>query len=125
MYYIVFIVVDCFLEEHITRESLAEVLKNRNIYNGGLTSLSKILKKIGFKFMKDNPRRGLMELPNIVLKRVIFLEKYIKNINSEDPRQFGYLDETWIFQHGTIQRSWQDNTKESVKKIKTEGKRCV
>lgn len=100
-------------------------MTERDIYKGSLSSLGKILKKIGFKFIKDNPRRGLMELPNIVFNRVHFLQKYVKNISLGYPRQFVYLDETWIFEHGSVQRSWQDGNKESVKKIKTEGKRCV
>lgn len=43
-----------------------------------------------------------------------------KNIILEYPLQFVYLDETWIFEHGMVQQSWQDNRTEVKKKLKTE-----
>lgn len=85
-------------------------------------SLSRLLKEIGFKWKKDEPRRGLMELPDIAAKRVAFLRSYVKE-KQDALYQFVFLDETWIFQNGTINRSWQDNNKRSVKTIKTDGKR--
>lgn len=117
--YISFLIV----EVHITKSSLLEILKQRDTYNGGLTSLGKILKAIGFKWLKDNPRRGLMELQHIALARIDFLQTYMKNIKNNYFWQFVYLDETWIFQNGTVGRSWQDNSLQSVKRIKSEGKR--
>jgi hypothetical protein len=35
------------------------------------------------------------------------------------------MDETWIFQDGTISKSWQDNNVKSVRKTKVEGKRYI
>lgn len=100
-------------------------MKERNIFHGAITTLGKILKDIGFRWQKDDPRRGLMELPNVALKRVEFLQKYTKNLKSTNPSQFVYLDETWIFQNGTVGRSWQDNSAKSVKSVKGDGKRLV
>lgn len=94
----------------------------RDIFTGCKTSLWKILKKIGFKYSKDDPRRGLMELPNIAMKRIKFLKDYRKT-KMEGTYQFVFLDETWIFKDGTIGRSWQDNSVKSVKTIRTGGAR--
>lgn len=81
-----------------------------------------LLKDIGFKWKKDDPRRGLMELPSVALKRVDFLRSYIQE-KEEALYKFVFLDETWIFQNGTIGHSWQDNNKRSVKSTKVDGKR--
>lgn len=103
---------------------LWEKLKEKQLFNGCRMSLCSLLKEIGFQWKKDDPRRGLMELPNIALKRVEFLRSYIK-LKEEVLYQFVFIDETWIFQNGTIGRSWQDANKRSVKTTKVDGKRCV
>lgn len=87
-------------------------------------SLCTLLKEIGFKWKKDNPRRGLMEVSNVALKRVDFLRSYIQEKDA-GRYKFVFLDETWIFQHGTIGRSWQDDDKRSVKTTKVDGKRYI
>lgn len=99
------------------------MLKERDIYNGGISTLGKILKDIGFRWKNDDPRRGLMELQSVALRRVEFLQKYMKNVHSINPSQFVYLDETWIFENGSVGRSWQDSSVKSVKRIKSDGKR--
>uniref|UniRef100_A0A1Y1NHR6 Tc1-like transposase DDE domain-containing protein n=2 Tax=Photinus pyralis TaxID=7054 RepID=A0A1Y1NHR6_PHOPY len=73
---------------------------------------------------KNEPRRGLMELPHVASKRIRFLRQY-KDFKEKDLYQFVFLDETLIFQNGTIQRSWQDSNGRSVKTIKTDGKRQI
>lgn len=70
------------------------------VYNGGLSSLGKVLHKICFKFIKDNPHRELMELLNGIVSSQL-CEKYKLGCL----RRFVYLDEMWIFQHGIEQRS--------------------
>lgn len=54
-----------------------------------------------------------MELPHVAFKRLVFLKEYMKE-KEESLYQFVFLDETWIFQNGTIGRSWQDGNKRSV-----------
>lgn len=83
----------------------------------------KILRNIGFRFKKDDPRRGLMELPNIVFARVRFLQEYVRNLKSESGLNCVFLDETWVFENGTVCSSWQDSDVRTVRKIKPEGKR--
>lgn len=110
------------VEQHITLKSLSAVLRERDIFAGGQTSLWKILRNIGFHYKKDDPKRALMELPHIVLKRINFLSEYIRYKKSEIYK-FVFTDETWIFQDGTVARSWQDNDVRSVRTRKVGGKR--
>lgn len=112
------------LGQHITLKTLRERLTDFNIYTGSQTSLATILKSIGFKWKKDDPRRGLMELPHVVLQRMTFLKLY-HQYKEADLHNFVFLDETWIFQNGTIARSWQDADLRSVKSTKVDGKRLV
>jgi hypothetical protein len=78
------------------------------------------VRNIGFKYCKDGPRRGLIELPTIAMKQEHFLHEYVRH-KQESIRQFVFLDETWIFQDGTIGRSWEDSSTKIVKKIKVGG----
>jgi hypothetical protein len=111
------------LEKHITKLTLLRVLKAKHLFQGGTSSLGKVWKGIGFRFRKDDPRRGLMELPRIALLRTQFLQEYMKNVNGTVPHQFVFLDESWIFENGTTGRSWQDNSAKSVRRTKVDGKR--
>jgi hypothetical protein len=54
-------------KKHITKFTLLRVLKAKHLFQGGASSLGKVLKGIGFRFRKDDPRRGLIELPRIAL----------------------------------------------------------
>lgn len=94
------------------------------LFEGCKSSLRILLRDIGFKWSKDNPRRGLMELPDIAFKRIKFLKAY-QQIKEESLFNFVYLDETWIFQNGTLRHSWQDDNKKSVKTTKVDGKRYM
>lgn len=111
-----------FLEQHVTLQTLSQKLKDRQLFDGCLNSLRSLLKEIGFGWKKDDPRRGLMELSHVAFKRLVFLKEYMKE-KEESLYQFVFLDETWIFQNGTIGRSWQDENKRSVKSTKVDGKR--
>ncbi|KAL1516215.1 hypothetical protein ABEB36_000134 [Hypothenemus hampei] len=57
------------VKENVTVRTLLTQLKDRELFLGSSTSLYRLLKEIGFNWAKDNPRRGLMELPNIAFKR--------------------------------------------------------
>ncbi|XP_072389644.1 uncharacterized protein [Diabrotica undecimpunctata] len=98
--------------------------RNKELFNGGTTSLKRLLKELEFEWMKDNPRREFMELPNVVCKRVQFLRTY-KVAKDEGIYQFVFLDETWIFQNGIIGHFWQNKNIKSVKTTKTDGKRYI
>ncbi|CAG9833274.1 unnamed protein product [Diabrotica balteata] len=111
-------------KKHVTLESLKDNLVKKQMFDGSTTSLWRVLKQLGFRWQKDSPRRGLMELPNIAVKRTLFLRNYIEE-KEACLYKFVFIDETWIFQNGTICRSWQNEDKRSVRTIKTDGKRYI
>ncbi|XP_072402028.1 uncharacterized protein [Diabrotica undecimpunctata] len=94
------------------------------MFSGCRASLGTVRNDIGFKWLKDNPRRGLMEQSHIAVKRAEFLRLY-QNYKHEGLYKFVFIDETWIFQNGSICHSWQDDNKRSVRSIKTDGKRYI
>lgn len=106
----------------MTLANLYVKLREKQLFEGCKTSLQSLLKEIGFRWKKDEPRRGLMELSHVAFKRIVFLKEYVRE-KEESLYQFVFLDETWIFQNGTVGRSWQDNNKRSVKSTKVDGKR--
>lgn len=65
-----------------------------------------------------------MEMPHIVHLRFLFLQKYMANeAKCSLKNTLVFLDETWIFQNGTVRRSWQDNSPKSVRKRALDGSR--
>lgn len=112
------------LEQQVTVKTLWCELKEKELFYGSVTSLRRLLGELDFKWLKDNPRRGLMELSNISLKRVQFLRQY-KQLKNEALYQFVFLDETWIFENGTLNRSWQNENVKSVRTMKVDGKRLL
>lgn len=109
-------------EEQINLRKLREKLDEHGLYNGSATSLWRLLKGMGFKYKKEDPRRGLMELPHIALKRTNFLQQYME-LKGLNVYNFVYLDETWILKDGTVGWSWQDNNIKTVKKTQVGGVR--
>jgi hypothetical protein len=82
---------------------------------------------MGFRYKKNNNRKALCELSNVVSKRWHFLREYLKNQKEEVSRQVVFLDETWIFANGTSSKStWQDDSKHSYSNTKaSDGKRYI
>lgn len=108
----------------VSLSSLKIELENRMIYAGSVSSLFRTLKKIGFSYKKDDPRRGLMEKLNIVHLRCRFLKSYMENEKlGVSKKPYVFLDETWIFANGTARKSWQDHNVKSVKKVTGDGSR--
>jgi hypothetical protein len=87
---------------HYSRPLLVR-LQEKYIFEGSRQSLWRIL-NIGFQWKKDNLRRGLTEMSHIVFKRINFLRSYI-DMKEEGLFNFVFMDETWIFQDGTISKS--------------------
>lgn len=100
-------------------------MRTKEIFNGSRSSLGVIVKNLGFKWAKDESRRGLMQTPRIAHMRVEFLSKYMSYKKDGVYTSFIFLDETWIFQNGTITKSWHDKDLRSLRKIKPDGKRQV
>ncbi|KAJ3661750.1 hypothetical protein Zmor_006135 [Zophobas morio] len=66
-----------------------------------------------------------MEKPHVKTFRKIFLQKYMEILASSETKQFVFLDETWVFDNGTVRRSWQDEDVRSVKRISGDGDRYI
>ncbi|KAJ8942070.1 hypothetical protein NQ318_004095 [Aromia moschata] len=113
-------------KKHVTLRILKEELKVKCVLDANINTISKLLSNIGFKYKQDDNRRALMEKTNIALLRCEFLRKYMVNRNSNTSRQLVFLDETWIFAKGNQTKSWQDESKKSVRKPEGyEGKRFI
>lgn len=104
--------------EYPTLKKLAISLKDSGLFEGSPPSLSKILKKIGFAYKKNDKRKIIMERTDIALARIDFLRK-VKDITDWDKVVF--LDETWLNANHTVSRSWTDDKAESTTKV-PEGK---
>ncbi|XP_072397975.1 uncharacterized protein [Diabrotica undecimpunctata] len=97
-------------KKHITLMSLTCQLRDEELVDIGKSSLSTLLKDIGFKFKKDDNRRAIIEQTSIAALRARFLLKYMENLESVFTRKVVFLDETWIYS------TWQDNSAKSVRK---------
>jgi hypothetical protein len=89
---------------HHPRASLLEVLVRKHIFLGPISSLKQVLRNIGFTFKATDSKR-LIELGHVAISRVQFLRSYMQNLNAQNPLQCVYLDETWIFENGSVHRS--------------------
>lgn len=101
-----------------TLPKLRESLKDADLFSGGLTSLSAILKDMGFEYKKVNKRKIMMERTDISLARCTFLRK-AKAI--QDWSKVVFLDETWLNANHTVGKCWTDDTAHASTKV-PEGK---
>lgn len=114
------------LGKHVTLLTLKNELAEKEIIHTSRSSLSTLLKHIGFKFKKEDNRRSLIEKHDIALLRSVFLRKYVNALNSDSPRPIVFLDETWIYSKGNRGRPWQDESTKSVRKPEGyDGKRYI
>lgn len=93
-------------KEFPTREKLLVSLKEASLFDGGKTSLSIVLKQLGFRYKKFSGRRAVMERSEIVAWRGRFLRE-ILNIS---PEKVVWLDETWVNAGHTKSLAWTDDT---------------
>nr|CAD7418095.1 unnamed protein product [Timema cristinae] len=90
--------------EHVTLDSLLDVLRanpgpnTASIFEGGRTTLYKLLHDIGFSWQKTNGRKVLMEDVNVAAKRIVLLREYRKL--AAENNNVAFLDETWTFSQG-------------------------
>lgn len=72
-------------------------------------TLRKVLNQLGFKFVKtQNNRVQLIEKPDIVARRKIFLEKMAQF--RREQRNIIYLDETYVHTNYSTVKAWQDSS---------------
>lgn len=105
-----------------TRKKILTILKERDIFDGCLTSLLHVLHSLGFKWKKINNRKFLMERSDIVAMRCDFLRKIMK----VDMEKVVFIDETWVNAGHTKNMSWSDDSVLSCRKEPTgKGSRII
>ncbi|XP_022824365.1 uncharacterized protein LOC111354941 [Spodoptera litura] len=104
----------CIEEFYLTKKvvptckKLLLALREKIDFPWGVTSLRKLLKQMGYKWQKcHSKRRILIERPNIIYARSIYLRK-IRQFRQND-RQIFFLDETWIDNNLTYKKCWRDD----------------
>ena len=81
-----------------TLDKLLHVLKDKGIFKGGRTTLSKVLRSMGFKYkVREDGKRYVYEQPRVIQQRHDFLRRMRKNRLEARPEV--YLDETWANSH--------------------------
>ncbi|XP_050298346.1 uncharacterized protein LOC126737474 [Anthonomus grandis grandis] len=111
-------------KEYVILATIREKFREEiEYFEFSINSLRRWINSIGFKWKESNT---LMDLPNIVHKRINFLREYIKNRNV-GPESFTpvFIDETWIFSKGSFRSSWQDDTKHTDSSKNSEGHRYI
>lgn len=109
-------------QEVPTLEKLKTSLKNVELFDGGQSSLYKVIRDLGFVYKKFNHRRILMEKSDIALLRCQFLRK-IQNVDIEN---VVFLDETWLNENVHHDKGWTNDTiKGTLKAPLGKGKRLI
>lgn len=93
-------------KEYPTLKKLAQSLKDVDLFNGCKSSLSIVLKHLGFKYKSIGKRKVLLERQDVVAWRCRFLRQ-MKNINLEE---VVWLDETWVNTSHSKNTSWTDDS---------------
>lgn len=107
-----------------TLNKLLVELKNDIDFEGGRTTLWKILRQIGFKFSKcGSKRKLLMERHDIVIWRHKYIETLRKN--RLEGRPVIFLDETYIHCTYSVSKCWQSDDEVGVLKNDSTGTRWI
>jgi transposase len=97
-----------------TLKKVLDVLKESINFEGGISSLRKIVRRLGFRWRKtQNNKKLLIEKSHIRLKRTLYLSK-LQEYRSHG-RPIIYTDESYIHSSHTLPRSWSDETSEGCK----------
>ncbi|XP_050312224.1 uncharacterized protein LOC126747544 [Anthonomus grandis grandis] len=87
-------------------------------------TLSKLLKKIGFRWTKtEDNRKALMESYDIRLKRIKYLKQIFKY--KEEGRNIVYTDESYIHSSHTKDKGWFDESRHGIRKLISKGQRLI
>ena len=90
--------------------SLRKLLKLRQEikFPYSITTLSLLLKKLGFRYKKRQRESIIHERPDLVLWRETFLGR-VKEIRENEPhREYVYTDETWLHAGHRVKKEWVD-----------------
>ncbi|MPC22602.1 hypothetical protein E2C01_015619 [Portunus trituberculatus] len=86
-----------------TVRMITEELIEKIGYSGCLNSLRKVLPKIGFKYVKIDDQKFLMERNDVVAARAKFFREMRQQ--KQSGRSFVYLDEVWLNQNCRVQNT--------------------
>lgn len=106
-----------------TVDALLEKIREEPVnFEGGTTTLWKIMREIGFKYGKVRSGRAiLMERDDIVVKRNKYLRTIEKNRKCSPSirRPEVFVDETWVIQNECVEQCWAVGDGSVGPKIKT------
>ncbi|XP_064091958.1 uncharacterized protein LOC135205384 isoform X2 [Macrobrachium nipponense] len=106
-----------------TLDALLEKVKEDPVkFNGGRTTLWKIVRGLGFRYKKVTSGRAiLMKRDDIVAARTEYLRLIEKNRNCSptERKPEVFLDETWINQNECVRQCWTTGEGEIGPKLKT------
>lgn len=101
-----------------------KILQSGIDFKGGLSTLGKIIKKLGFRWCNTvDKRKVLMESYDIRLKRIQYLHQLQQCI--EDKRPIIFTDESYINSGHTNPKNWTDNSTLGFKKPIGKGPRVI
>lgn len=107
-----------------TAKLLQIALKEKIDFTGSVSSVIKILKKLGFKWKRaQNNRRLLIEKSEIREKRISYLQA-IKKYRSEN-RPIVYMDESYVCTSHFANKVWSDGTSNGVHTPISKGERLI
>jgi transposase len=107
-----------------TLSKLKAVLEEEGILKCSREHLRRILKSIGFKWLKSQTNRKiLMEKPEVVMWRAQYLRE-IRQFRREN-RRIIYLDETYVNKNHTAPHCWQSDLETGATKSVGKGPRLV
>ena len=99
---------DFYLQKsYPTLDKLLCTLREKDVFQGGRTTLSKVLKSMGFKYkVREDGKRYVYEQPKVIQQRHDYLRRMRRNRQEGRPQV--YLDDTWINSHAAPERIWVD-----------------
>ena len=84
-------------KEYPTLDNLLSVVKSRDVFTGGRTTLWQVLREMGFRYRKHENKRYIYEQPRVIQRRHDYLRRLRRNRVEQRPVM--YLDETWVNAH--------------------------
>ena len=72
-------------KEYPTLESLLSLLKTRQLFSGGRTTLWLVLREMGFRYKKHENKRYIYEQPRVIQQRHDYLRRLRKNRQDQHP----------------------------------------
>ena len=107
-----------------TLKKIHRELKSLINFDGSISTLSKILKTLGFKWKKTRTNRQILtEHNNIRTQRIAYLRAIRKYRNENRP--IIYMDETYIHSSHTTPYSWSDDSLQGLFAPMSKGKRII